>query len=100
MKWIWQKADWPNFFWEAESLLPFLSKARFEQVKLLARSQGLGFELGQEARAEILSEKVIKNSEIEGENLNSGELEKKAILQSPSKGRSTCYQLNWNILKE
>src|SRR5258708_6351988 len=70
MKWIWQKPDWPNFIWEAEALLPFLSKARLEQGKLLARTKELGFELGQEACADILIEEVIKTSEIEGAYLN------------------------------
>ena len=59
MKWIWQRPDWPNFIWEAEALLPFLSKARLEQGKLLARTKGLGFELGQEASANILIEEVL-----------------------------------------
>lgn len=70
MKWIWQRPDWPDFIWEAETLLPFLSKARLEQGKLLARAKGLGFELGQEAGADILIEEVIKTSEIEGAYLN------------------------------
>ncbi len=70
MKWIWQRPSWPNFTWEAEALLPFLSEARLKQGKLLARTKELGFELGQEAGADILIEEVIKTSEIEGEHLN------------------------------
>ena len=70
MTWIWQQPGWPDFIWEAEALLPFLSKARLEQGQLLARIKGLGFELGQEAGADILIEEVIKTSEIEGAYLN------------------------------
>ena len=70
MKWIWQRPNWPDFIWEAEILLPLLSKARLEQGKLLARTKGLGFELGQEAGVDILIEEVIKTSEIEGAYLN------------------------------
>src|SRR4051812_24834983 len=70
MKWIWQHPNWPSFIWEAETLLPFLSKARLEQGKLLAETKGLGFELGQEAGADILIEEAIKTSEIEGAYLN------------------------------
>ncbi len=70
MKWIWQRPAWPNFIWEAELLLPFLSKARLEQGKLLAGIKGLGFELGQEAGVDILIEEVVKTSEIEGDYLN------------------------------
>ena len=70
MRWIWQKADWPKFTWDAETLLPLLSKARFEQGKLLAQAQGLGFEIGREATLDILVEEAVKTSEIEGSQLN------------------------------
>lgn len=70
MKWIWQSPNWQDFILEAEVLLPFLSKARLEQGKLLARMRELGFELGQEACVDILTEEAIKTSEIEGEHLN------------------------------
>jgi len=70
MKWIWQQPNWPNFIWKTESLLPFLSKARLEQGKLLGRTKELGFELIQEAGADILIEEVIKTSEIEGAHLD------------------------------
>lgn len=70
MKWIWQQANWPDFFWETEVLLPLLSKARLEQGKLLGRTKELGFELTQEAGFDILIEEVIKTSEIEGAYLN------------------------------
>lgn len=70
MKWIWQQPNWPDFIWEIEALLPFLSKARLEQGKLLGRTKELGFELSQEAGADILIEEVIKTSEIEGAYLN------------------------------
>jgi len=70
MKWIWQQPEWPDFIWKTEALLPFLSKARLEQGKLLGRTKELGFELSQEAGADILIEEVIKTSEIEGAYLN------------------------------
>lgn len=70
MQWIWQQPNWPNFIWKTETILPFLSKARLEQGKLLGRTKELGFELRQEAGADILIEEVIKTSEIEGAYLN------------------------------
>jgi len=70
MQWIWQQPNWPDFIWKTEALLPFLSKARLEQGKLLGRTKELGFELSQEAGANILIEEVIKTSEIEGAYLN------------------------------
>ncbi len=70
MKWIWQQSNWPHFIWKTEVLLPFLSKARLEQGKLLGRMKELGFEVIQEAGADILIEEVIKTSEIEGAYLS------------------------------
>lgn len=70
MKWIWQQPDWPNFTLKTEALLPLLSKARLEQGKLLGRTRELGFDLSQEAGADILIEEAIKTSEIEGAYLN------------------------------
>lgn len=68
--WIWQKADWPFFTWRAEEVLNPLAKARFEQGKLLAKATSLGFELMQEASADILTEEAVRTAEIEGEKLN------------------------------
>jgi len=70
MGWIWQESGWPNFTWEPRALLPLLSKARLEQGKLLGLTTTLGFELIQEAGADILIEEAIKTSEIEGNYLN------------------------------
>ena len=70
MRWIWQKADWPRFTWDAETLLPILSEARLEQGKLLARAESLGFELGRQAAVDVLVEETVRTSEIEGSHLN------------------------------
>lgn len=69
-KWIWQKNGWPRFTWQADVLLPFLSHARLEQGKLLAKVSGIGFDLSREASADVLTEEAMKTSEIEGELLN------------------------------
>lgn len=65
-----EQPNWPDFIWKTEILLPLLSKARLEQGKLLGRTKELGFELSQEAGADILIEEVIKTSEIEGAYFN------------------------------
>ncbi|OGC05279.1 cell filamentation protein Fic [Candidatus Falkowbacteria bacterium RIFCSPLOWO2_12_FULL_45_13] len=70
MKYIWEHENWPKLTWESEPLLPLISKARLEQGKLLTKVASLGFKLGQEARADILTEEAIKTSAIEGERLN------------------------------
>ena len=69
-KWIWQKEQWPRFTWLADTLLPLIGKARLMQGKLLAKVNGVGFELSREASADVLTEEAMKTSEIEGEVLN------------------------------
>ena len=67
---IWQKPHWPHFRWDAEHLLPLISKARSLQSRLGAKVGSLGLDLYNQANADLLTEEVIKTSEIEGERLN------------------------------
>ncbi len=69
-KYIWQDSQWPSFEWQSHALLPYISKARLEQGKFLSKITELGFQLGQEAHANILTEEAIKTAAIEGESLN------------------------------
>jgi len=70
MKYIWQANLWPKFSWNGEKLLSALSDARFAQGKFIGLIKTLGFKLGDEAQANILTEETIKTSAIEGEKLN------------------------------
>jgi len=70
MKYIWQCSSWPKFTWDSDSLLPLLGQARLAQGNLLGRVKRLGFKLGEEAQADILTEEAIKTAAIEGERLN------------------------------
>lgn len=70
MNYIWQLDTWPRMHWKSESLLPLLSKARAAQGDFLGRVRRLGFELEDQAQADILVEEVIKTSAIEGERLD------------------------------
>lgn len=70
MKYIWQHKCWPNLSWRAEELAEQLGKTRFAQGSLISKMNSLGFDLGREARAEILAEETIKTAQIEGERLN------------------------------
>ncbi|MBS0654808.1 MAG: DUF4172 domain-containing protein, partial [Verrucomicrobia bacterium] len=70
LEWIWQQADWPTFTWQAEEILPLLSRARLQQGKLLANISNMGLELRNEAGADVLTEEAVKTAEIEGELLN------------------------------
>lgn len=70
MTYIWQHKKWPSMVWQSDALLPVLGQARLAQGNLMGRVKRLGFELGDEARADILTEEAIKTSAIEGERLN------------------------------
>ncbi|MBI2167571.1 MAG: Fic family protein [Candidatus Omnitrophica bacterium] len=70
MTYIWQLKNWPKMTWESDSLLPLLGQARLAQGNLLGRVKRLGFELGEEAQADILTEEAVTTSAIEGERLN------------------------------
>lgn len=71
-QYIWQSADWPNLHWQSERLLNPLGQARLAQGKLLSQVAALGFDLGQKAQAEILTEEAVKTAAIEGETLDRG----------------------------
>jgi len=69
-----QSKDWPNFFWDNDTLVPYVSKVRDLQGRLIGRMEGLGFELREEAVLETLTEDIVKSSAIEGEFLNPEEV--------------------------
>jgi len=64
------RKDWPNFKWDTDILLPYVSKVRDLQGRLIGRMEGMGFELREEAVLETLTEDIVRTSEIEGELLN------------------------------
>lgn len=70
MTYIWQHKNWPQMTLKSDALLPHLGQARLAQGNLLGRVKHLGFEHGEEAQADILTEEAIKTSAIEGERLN------------------------------
>jgi len=69
-QYIWQAPSWPAFRWDSAALLRFLGDCRFRQGSLLTKMRELGFEVQQQARAEVLIEEALKTSEIEGERLD------------------------------
>lgn len=69
-----QGKNWPNFKWENDTLLPYVSRVRDLQGRLIGRMEGIGFELREEAVLETLTEDIIKSCEIEGELLNPKEV--------------------------
>lgn len=67
---LYNNQNWPIFEWNSEKLLPLLSYVRNRQGKLIGKMGALGFELRNEANLEILTQEIIKSTEIEGEFLD------------------------------
>lgn len=70
MKWNWQNADWPNFRYDAASLL--LSEQKFLQSagEVIGAVRYFDEADSSQLRIELLSDEAIKTSEIEGELLD------------------------------
>ena len=69
-KYIWQSSEYPNFTYNKDTIMPLLSSVRLKQGMLLGKMQSMGFENTQKAKLNVLTEDVIKSSEIEGLKLN------------------------------
>jgi len=67
---LYNHLNWPVFEWNSDKLLPLLSMVRNKQGKLIGKMGALGFELRNEANLEILTQEIIKSTEIEGEILD------------------------------
>lgn len=67
--------EWPNFTWDAGRLHPLIEEATKERTELFEELKGSTFEeLGENLRAEaavqMLTQEVVKTSEIEGQRLD------------------------------
>ena len=67
---IYQKNNWPNFYWEIEKISEILVSVRHKQGRLIGRMEGMGFHLQSEATLSTITLDVLKSSEIEGEILD------------------------------
>ena len=67
---IWERSDWPDWRFDANALSTALASVRHSQGRLLGRMEGLGFALRDQATLQVLTEDVLKTSEIEGQQLN------------------------------
>jgi len=74
LPYIHELPDWPGFDWDTEAVAGPLVAVRHRQGRLLGRMEGLGFALQKEAQLETLTLDVLKSSEIEGENLDPGQV--------------------------
>jgi Fic family protein len=67
---IWQQPDWPHWAYDLKRLAPLLARVHQAQGYLLGRMHDLGMELRDQATLRVLTEDVVKTSEIEGETLS------------------------------
>ena len=69
-RYIWQQPDWPCWRHDLPVLFPLLIEVSQAQGRLLGRLQDLGEAQRAEASLGVLTEDVLKTSEIEGESLD------------------------------
>ena len=67
---IWQQQDWPHWLYDLQRLMGPLGQVHRAQGNLLGRMQTLGLGLREQATLQVLTEDVVKTSEIEGEHVN------------------------------
>jgi Fic family protein len=69
-QYLWERPRWTDFRWNNDKILVTLGECRLLQGKLLSKVADLGFDLGSQARVEILAEETMKTAAIEGESLD------------------------------
>jgi len=67
---IWQADDWPSWHYDLAALAHSLADVSRAQGLLMGRLADVGMALRDQASLSVLTEDVIKTSEIEGEQLN------------------------------
>ena len=69
-----ENTDWPNFRWDSEIILAYVSKVRDLQGRLIGRMEAMGFDLRGEAVLDTLTDDIVRTNEIEGENFDADEV--------------------------
>jgi len=69
-KYIWQSSDWPLWKYDHKRLAHPLAAVSLAQGKLLGRLADVGLDLRDQASLAVLTNDVVRTSEIEGERLN------------------------------
>jgi Fic family protein len=67
---IWERTAWPDFRWDDGSFAAKEKQFHLDLGWLLGRMDGLGVALKEDANLRILTQEVVKSSEIEGERFN------------------------------
>ena len=70
VRYIWQLPGWPRLTYDAASLAAPLAEVHRAQGQLMGRMAELGLTQREQATLKVLTQEVIKTSEIEGEQLS------------------------------
>ena len=70
MKYIYQNSDWHSFRWCGKKIQNLLLEIKKSQGYLLGKMDSLGFDVKNNALLQVLTENIIKSSEIEGQILD------------------------------
>ena len=70
LRYIWQLPNWPHLSYDAAALAAALAQVHRAQGRLMGRMAELGMAQREQATLQVLTQEVIKTSEIEGERLN------------------------------
>lgn len=74
MLYIHEREDWPLFRCDQTRVGALLAAVRHRQGRLIGRMEGLGFASRAEATLRVLTEDVLRSSEIEGEMLDRAQI--------------------------
>ena len=74
MKYIYQNPDWHKFSYFEDKLQNLLLEIKKSQGYLLGKMDALGFDIKNSAGLKVLTENIIKSSQIEGEILDTREV--------------------------
>ena len=70
-QYVWQHPEWTSRFrWAGDRLLRPLASARRRQGEILGKAAGMGFTIGLDAHAAILTDDAVMTAAIEGEALD------------------------------
>jgi Fic family protein len=69
-RYTWQRTEWPHWSYDPKRLMPLLAQVHQAQGLLRGRLHDLGMDQQDQANLRVLTEDVLKTSEIEGASLN------------------------------
>ncbi|MBM3701360.1 MAG: Fic family protein, partial [Actinobacteria bacterium] len=67
---IYERPNWPKFKWNIDDILKLLIEVKSLQGRVVGQMGALGFRLKDQANLAILTQEILRSSEIEGQLLN------------------------------